>query len=132
MKIKFIVELGNIDCHGDKITNVSAETLILLLDGVTIPQSVLITKDFNPFDVIGTGTVTMSNGALVCNAELNDDIEVDVGNLYPAISYITEHSLNMASCRLINKCRLISVSLGSNPNADENIKTLKEQSNKNQ
>lgn len=115
MKIKFIIEQGNI---GTDATCVN-------VNGVIINNPIAVTRDFNIKEPLGFATVTLKDGKLYAEMEIT---EKKLLHLYPAIGFTSIEKEGIKITRLDLKM----IGLSGLPNADESILSINEQLKQNE
>jgi hypothetical protein len=106
----FTVATGNTDSEGD----------IIKLDGVSIPDRVLLTFEFDNTNPIGYCKVRNTGSELIASADIPDNF---VG-MYPAIGFQIVKSHYEGRIRVIDEMKLHYIGLSTKPNVDEFIKPI--------
>ena len=106
MKYIFICEKGNPGHDGMAVN----------IDGMKIPATVKLLRNFDAKDPIGIATVKKENGCLVCEIETDEPLE---GN-YPAIGF----TFIKREGREVKESQLHCVSVSGAPNQDETIEPI--------
>lgn len=112
MKKKFIVATGQLDSQGD-----------IIMPGAIKKTTVPMTKDFKHDHVIGEAEVFQEGDVVKAEATIIDDYL----DLYPAIGFQTIKSEKKGEVRELHEIRLMEISLCGNPNADPNVKKIRDQ-----
>lgn len=113
--VKFIIETGKVDSHGDVIN----------IDGLVIPDKpVKVFKDFDATRLVARANVIKEEGVLKAETDLPDDMF----DYYPAIGFqIIKSEPNEHGGRNILEAKLYSVGLSASPNVDPLIKRISDQ-----
>lgn len=113
----FTIATGNVDSAGDMI----------VLSGIKIPDNLKLFRNFDhackPLGVIKNTEIKnteIKNNELVCTFDVSEDIT----GFYPAIGFNAIKSHFEGEIRVIDEMKLWCVSVGVNPNVDENIKPI--------
>lgn len=113
MKLTFTVETGHPDGNGD----------IVKLDGIKIPDKVIMIRNFDTSDVVGIAEVKREGDELKATAEVPNNLL----DHFPAIGFkIIKHRQEGGS-RVFEETELQSVGLSDKPNTNPDIKTIREQ-----
>jgi hypothetical protein len=113
MKRTFTVETNKPDSNGD----------IVNLDGVHIPDKVPVTVDWDHSKFIGMASVTIEGEELKATAEIPDKYL----DAYPAIGFTAIKYNTNGKGKTFEKVKLYEVSICARPNANPDIKTIREQ-----
>lgn len=113
MKRTFTVETSQPDCHGD----------IVNLDGVHIPERVPVTLEWDHAKLIGVGSVVKEGDELKATVDI-DDRYLDG---YPAIGFSAIKYKTNGKGKTFEEVKLYEVSISGRPNANPDIKTIREQ-----
>lgn len=114
MKRTFTIETNKPDGNGD----------IINLDGVHIPARVPVTLEWDHSKLIGMSTVGRVGDELKATADI-DDRYLDA---YPAIGFSAiNYKTSKTGCKVYEEIKLYEVSLSSRPNANPDIKSIREQ-----
>lgn len=113
MKLTFTVETGQVDGNGD----------IINLDGVKIPDKVIMIRNFDTSDVVGVAQVKREGYKLKAIAEVPDNLL----DHFPAIGFKIIKQRQEGDCRVFEEIELQSVGLSDKPNTNPDIKTIREQ-----
>jgi len=115
--LTFTVETGKPDSHGD----------IINLDGVKIPDKVPVTIEWDHQRFIGNSIVSKEGDELKATAEIPDKFL----DAYPAIGFTAiKYETMEGGGKRFDEMKLYEVSLSSRPNANPDIKTIREQTEK--
>ena len=106
----FVVANGKIDSQGD----------MLMLDGIKIPDKVLVAKDFDHKQPVSFATVDNTGTQLIATADIPDEM---IG-LYPAIGFEVVKTHREGDIRFIDECKLHYIGLCFNQNVDDDIKPI--------
>lgn len=114
-KVTFTIATGQVDSHGDIFTPgcFGERGSATLIKGFSMKAE----------DYLGTAETKTEGDALVAEA----DIPEWCLDLYPAVGFKTLQCREEGGVRVIEKATLICVGLCVAPNADPNIKTIREQ-----
>lgn len=114
MEKTFIIESFTPDSHGDVIMPGAFKDL---------PKKVLLTKDFNHNNPLGEVEVIMDGDKLIAKGNIDDLFD----NFYPAIGFQLLKYTEENGVKVISEAKLHYVGLCANPNLDNSIKTIGEQ-----
>lgn len=113
MKRTFTIATGQLDSQGD----------IIKLDGVKMPNKILMTENFDNSKVVGKAELKREGDAIKAVAEIPDHLL----DAYPAIGFQLLKSHIEGDIRVIDEMKLHYVGLSANRNVDTSIKSIREQ-----
>lgn len=112
MKRTFTIETNKPDGNGD----------IVNLDGIKIPDKVIMIRNFDTSDVIGVAEVKRDGSELKATAEVPSNLL----DHFPAIGFKIIKQRQEGDCRVFEEIELLSVGLSDKPNTNPDIKTIRE------
>lgn len=111
--MKFIIEKGSVDCNGDKLN----------IDLLSIPDTILLTENFDNNRSLGKCRVFKEDGVLKAEAEIPESLL----NGFPSIGFkVLKSAFNKEGIYEVQEAELKYVSICKNPNTDPSIKRLSE------
>jgi hypothetical protein len=113
MKLTFTVETGQVDGNGD----------IINLDGVTMPDKVMVVEEFDCTRPIGTAEVKRQGDELKATMEVPDRLL----DKYPAIGFSVGKLHIEGKCKVFDETVLQWIGLCTKENTNPSIKTIREQ-----
>lgn len=113
MKRTFTIATGKIDSQDD----------IINLDGIKMPEKIQVTENFDHSKIIGEAELKREGGMIKATAEVPDRLL----DAYPAIGFRLIESHMESGVHVIDELEIYQVSICGNPNCDESIKSIREQ-----
>lgn len=116
-KTTFIIECGNVGSDG-----------IVIMPGAfkNLPKEMPLTRDFKQTPILGHANIFDDNGIIKAEGEIDESLF----DLTPAIGFQVLKSREENGIKIIDEANLRYVSLNAQPNADPNIKSIREQLSK--